>query len=100
MKRTIRLIHKYLSLILLALWVLQAVTGVLLVFHWELDDWAVAGPRALLNPHKLQTALERFETEHPRHPVTAIYTSGGLSGRFDVVISSPSGDRDAMRVDG
>jgi uncharacterized iron-regulated membrane protein len=36
MKRALRLVHKYLSLTLAALWLLQAVTGVLLVFHWEL----------------------------------------------------------------
>jgi uncharacterized iron-regulated membrane protein len=94
------LIHKYLSLGLLSLWLLQAVTGALLVFHWELDDWSVAGPRVALNPHKLETTLESFQSEYPKQPVTAIYTSGGLSGRFDVVIDNPSGGHDVLRVDG
>src|SRR6266404_4182806 len=76
MKRTVRRVHKYLSLGLLVLWLLQAVTGVLLVFHWELDDLGVAGPRVALNPYKLDTALERFQQEHPGQPVNAIYTSG------------------------
>jgi uncharacterized iron-regulated membrane protein len=100
MKRTVRLVHKYLSLGLLVLWLLQAVTGVLLVFHWELDDLGVAGPRVALNPYKLDTALERFKQEHPGQTVNAIYTSGGLPGRLDVVIDNPGGGRDVMRVDG
>lgn len=101
MKRTVRQIHKYLSLGVLALWLLQAITGVLLVFHWELDDLGVAGPRTQLSPHELEVALARWQSEHPKRPIHAIYTSGGLSGRFDVVIDNPSGSgRDALRVDG
>jgi hypothetical protein len=42
MKRALRSVHKYLSLTMAAMWLLQAATGVLLVFHWELDDWAVS----------------------------------------------------------
>lgn len=100
MKRTIRLVHKYLSLALLALWVLQAVTGVLLVFHWELDDWSVAGPHARLDPEQLQRALAHFQSEHPQQPITSIYTSGALSHRFDVLIVDPAGGLDVLRVDG
>ena len=50
MKRKLRFLHNYLSLTLAALWLMQAVTGALLVFHWELDDWAVSGPQRHLHP--------------------------------------------------
>jgi uncharacterized iron-regulated membrane protein len=49
MKRTLRLVHKYLSLTVAAMWLLQAVVGVLLVFHWEPDDWMVDGPQRTPN---------------------------------------------------
>jgi uncharacterized iron-regulated membrane protein len=100
MKRTVRLAHKYLSLTMAALWLLQAVTGALLVFHWELDDSGVPGSQQPLNPHKLNAALVQLETTRPGQHVTAVYTSGGLPGRFDVVISNANGARDALRVDG
>src|SRR4051812_47681783 len=100
MKRTVRLAHKYLSLTLALLWLLQAATGVLLVFHWELDDWGVSGPRQPLNPDKLGASLERWQSTHTDRQVIALYTSGGLSGRFDVVITNPAGGRDVLRVDG
>src|SRR6185312_7710145 len=35
--------HRWLGLIAAAFWLLQAVTGVLIVFHWELDDAMLAG---------------------------------------------------------
>jgi uncharacterized iron-regulated membrane protein len=100
MKRTVRLAHKYLSLTMAVLWLLQAVTGALLVFHWELDDSGVSGSRRPLNPDKLNAALVQLATTRPGQHVTAVYTSGGLPGRFDVVISNANGARDVLRVDG
>jgi uncharacterized iron-regulated membrane protein len=99
-KRTLRLIHKYLSLAMATLWLLQAATGVLLVFHWELDDWGVGGPQQALNPEKLGVALQLLQNSRPGQRVTAVYTSGGVPGRFDVVITNPGGGRDVLRVDG
>jgi uncharacterized iron-regulated membrane protein len=100
MKRALRRVHKYLSLTMAAMWLLQAATGVLLVFHWELDDWTVSGPRKSLNPEKLGASLELLQNARSGQRVTALYTSGGLPGRFDVVITNPTGGRDVLRVDG
>jgi uncharacterized iron-regulated membrane protein len=100
MKRALRFVHKYLSLTMAAMWLLQAATGVLLVFHWELDDWAVSGPQKPLHPDKLSASLELLQNTRPAQRVTALYTSGGLPGRFDVVITHPNGGRNVLRVDG
>jgi len=59
MKRKLRLLHKYLSLTVAALWLMQAVTGALLVFHWELDDWAVAGSLLEATTSQDQAAAKR-----------------------------------------
>lgn len=64
MKRKLRLLHKYLSLTVAALWLMQAVTGALLVFHWELDDWAVAGPQRHLHPVRFGAFLESLQAAH------------------------------------
>jgi len=69
----LRLIHKYLSLTMAVLWLLQAATGVLLVFHWELDDWTVSGPRKSLNPEKLGV-LSRPSLSDTRPPSSTIGT--------------------------
>src|SRR5438874_11699138 len=84
MKRKLRLLHKYLSLTVAALWLMQAVTGALLVFHWELDDWAVAGPQRHLDPVRFGAFLENLQAAHSRQAVKSVYASGGLPGRFDV----------------
>ena len=100
MKRKLRLLHKYLSLTVAALWLMQALTGALLVFHWELDDWAVAGPQRHLDPVRFGAFLENLQATHSRQTVKSVYASGGLPGRFDVLMSDPGGATDVLRVDG
>lgn len=98
--RLVRIAHRYVSLIFAALWLMQAATGALLVFHWELDDWSVPGPAAPLQPAVFSRSLSAYAAAHPGHRVTAVYASGGEAGRFDVLVSNPSGHRDVLRTDG
>jgi uncharacterized iron-regulated membrane protein len=100
MKRKLRQIHKYLSLAVASLWLVQAVTGLLLVFHWELDDLALAGPRRTIDPAKFGVFLQSLKDSHPRESITGVYPSGGFPERFDVLLAQPGGNIDALRVDG
>lgn len=100
MKRTLRQIHKYLSLSVASLWLLQAATGLLLVFHWEMDDAALAGPKRALDPARLSASLDTLRTTHPDRSITGVYPSGGAPGRFDVLVADRTGNIDAVRVDG
>lgn len=100
MKRFLRSAHRYLGITFAALWLMQGLTGALLVFHWELDDWSVAGPDSPLDVAALSHALGSYAARYPGHSVSAIYTSGGEPGRFDVVLDRPDGRNDILRVDG
>lgn len=99
MKRNLRALHKYLSLTVASLWLLQAVTGLLLVFHWELDDAGLSGPARALNPLRFGATLQRLAADHPG-AISGVYPSGGYPGRFDVLMSNESGGTDAVRIDG
>src|SRR2546430_16920423 len=100
MKRKLRLLHKYLSLTMAALWLMQAVTGALLVFHWELDDWAGAGPQRHLDPARFGAFLESLQAPPSRPTVKPVYASGGLSGRFELLFSDPGGATAVLRGGG
>jgi uncharacterized iron-regulated membrane protein len=100
MKRTLRQIHKYLSLTVAALWLLQAATGLLLVFHWEMDDGALGGPTRALDPAALSASLDELRASRLDSSITGVYPSGGYPGRFDVLVANPAGHIDALRVDG
>ena len=98
--KRLRIFHRYLSLSLAAVWILQAVTGILLVYHWELDDLAVSGPAHPLDLMRFASSLDRQQKAHPDRTVSAVYASGGRPGRFDVLINQTSGESDALREDG
>ena len=53
MKSTLRTVHRWISLGVATLWVLQALSGLFLVFHWEIDDALVAGPARPLDLESL-----------------------------------------------
>lgn len=100
MRQTFRVLHKYLSLGVMALWLFQAVTGVLLVFHWEIDDWSVPGPARPLAPAAFARGLDAMVAARPGDSLSRIYASGGRPGRYDVLVARSDGKTDVLRVDG
>ena len=100
MRLTLRVIHKYVSLAVAALWLMQAATGLLLVFHWELDDLSVRGAARALDVERFGAFLERLQAASPDRTVSSVFASGGVHGRFDVLIANKNGRTDVLRVDG
>ena len=96
----LRAIHRWLGLVLAAVWGLQAITGLMLVFHWELDDATVRGPAGPLVPAVFGRTLDAITLSHPGDAVSAVYASAGRPGRFDVMLARPDGHQDVLRVDG
>ena len=95
----LRVVHKYVSLTFAALWILQALTGALLVFHWELDDAFLGGASAPLSIEKLGAAVDAMTADRQYGTPTGVYWSGGESGRYDV-IAERDGKSDVVRIDG
>jgi uncharacterized iron-regulated membrane protein len=97
----LRPIHRWLSIAVALFWVLQAATGALLVFHWELDDARLGtGAPAVFNAAAIGGALARIEAERPGDRVRSIYATGGVPGRFDLYVSRGDGNTDLVRIDG
>jgi uncharacterized iron-regulated membrane protein len=100
MSARLRKIHRYVGLALLALWLVQAATGVLMVFHWEIEDALVAGSAAPLYPKALDARLAALTSEEHGRRVTSVYPTGGTSGRFDVFLETERGETGVVRIDG
>ena len=43
-KVTLRRVHRYIAIALAVLWVSQALTGLAMVFRWEVSDAVLPGP--------------------------------------------------------
>lgn len=100
MKSLLRRIHRYVALTLAVLWLSQALTGLLMVFRWELDDAPLAGASARADVAALATRVTDIETGQPGSKVVQLYATGGVLGRFDLYVRDAQGETTLVRVDG
>lgn len=101
MRAGILAVHRYLSLGLALFWILQALTGVALVFRWELDDASVAGASRPLDVAAIERRIGLLEEERPGWAATAIWSSATGAHRYDITLENPStGEARTWRVDG
>lgn len=96
----IRKIHRYLSLTLAALWLLQALTGTILVFHREIDSWLIGAPDVARDGAALDAALARLQKAHPGATIPFIYAADGAFDQLDVYLRDAGGDYEVHRLDG
>jgi uncharacterized iron-regulated membrane protein len=95
---SLKRIHRYLSLAVAAIWLVQAVTGTLSVFRWEIDDATVAGDVVPVDWEKLGTRVDALAAT-PGTTVGSMWTSGSSANRFDVH-HEVEGQGWVMRLDG
>jgi uncharacterized iron-regulated membrane protein len=95
---TIRQVHRWLSLAVAAIWLVQAVTGTLSVFRWEIDDATVAGPRVPVDYAAVGARVDQLDAMADTD-VSSVWTSGTSAGRFDVHYSVGDSGR-VMRIGG
>ena len=100
MRSILRSIHKYVGLTFVLLWVLQAATGVALVFHGEIDDALLQGSSRPLTPLVFGPAVANLAATHPQSRLTYIMASEGSPNRFDLQFTNATGRTDVIRVDG
>ena len=87
LRRTLLKLHRWLSLGAAVFWLLQALTGVLIVFHWEITDASIS---SLHRPTDLAAIERRVDTLVPpggMGKVGSIWSAAGAPG--SVVDSGP-----------
>lgn len=84
-----------------ALWLLQAVTGMMIVFHWEEDDATIVAPHAPTDPAALERRIAALAPAGSGHKVTTIWTSAGFADRYDITVAdSARGTETVVRTRG
>jgi uncharacterized iron-regulated membrane protein len=97
---SLRRIHRYLALALAVFWLSQALTGLVMVFRWELDDAFLPAPEVPLDVDALGARIAAIEAGPPARTVYLLYATGGMEGRFDLYVRDADGTSDVVRVDG
>src|SRR3546814_19441159 len=74
MHKRLRSIPRWASLTMMAFWLVQALTGLLLVFSWALDDATLSAPHVPTDMTPIAAALARLPATHPGTRLAAVRT--------------------------
>lgn len=99
MKRNIIRLHRWLGIGAAIFWLCQAITGLVLVFHWEIDDALLPGPHNAPDWAAIETLTETLAPAGSENSISSIWTSASGSDRFDVYLDGPQGPS-TVRIDG
>jgi uncharacterized iron-regulated membrane protein len=100
LRRRILTIHRWLSLGAAIFWLLQAISGVLIVFHWEIGDALVPGAH---RPTDLAAIERRIDALAPRGggaTVASVWTTAGAGDRYDIFVEDDGGVGGRVRIAG
>lgn len=84
---------------LLALWIFQAATGILLTYHFELNDSMLSPADIALDYDAIETRIDRIQ-EDGNAKVNWIWSTAGLPGRFFLNYTDGDGQARAARIAG
>lgn len=100
LRRTLLKLHRWLSLGAAVFWLLQALTGILIVFHWEITDAGIAGAH---RPTDLAAIERRIAAIAPRDSgvtVKSVWTAAGYADRYNIIVEDAGGNGRTVRVAG
>lgn len=93
-------LHRWLSVGAALFWIIQALTGLLIAFHWELEDRSVSRLQRPTNWAAIERRMLALAPTGADRSVTSIWTTAGLPDRYDITVSGASGAKTAVRVAG
>lgn len=96
----LRRLHRAISLLLIAIWLVQIASGVLLVFHRDIDDLASPGSPRPVDIPLLARGIERLERHSDRTAVTGAFLTSPTGRHFDVFLEDGDGTAHLVRLDG
>ncbi len=91
--------HRWAGVAAAAFWLVQALTGVLIVFHWEIRDAFVPGAHRPTDLAAIERTIDTL-TDGTDARLGSIWTSAGAPDRYDVSIAGDPPVGRSVRIDG
>jgi uncharacterized iron-regulated membrane protein len=79
-------------------WIVQAASGIVLVFRWEIEDATVPGARVPVDLIALGKRIEA--TTRERGVVSSLWATSAAADRFDIYYTDSAAAERILRVDG
>lgn len=94
-------VHRWASIAVAIFWLLQAISGMLIVFHWEIDDLTVPGAHRPSDFAAIERTVAAVAPPGSGAEIGSMWTTGGKADRYDLFVASddPTQAR-TVRIDG
>ncbi|HEX3367458.1 PepSY-associated TM helix domain-containing protein [Phenylobacterium sp.] len=99
-RRTLLRLHRWVALAAAAFWLVQAASGVAIVFHWELEDATFPGAHRATDLDALQARLAVLAPVGSQRRVVSLWTTAGRPDRYKINLEGPGTARTVVRVAG
>ncbi len=99
-RKKIVTIHRWLGIAAAAFWLIQAVTGTLLAFHFEIEDALLSSRHQPTDLAAIEERLEAFDGAGGKANVIWIWTTAGLPDRYIISHQDPDGVARKTYIDG
>jgi uncharacterized iron-regulated membrane protein len=100
MRKSLRSIHRYLSLAVAVFWFVQVCTGLLLVFQRNLDDIAHPAAGNAVDFAQIEQGMHRLVAAREGSSIAFVYAFDERFNSFDVYLAEASGDYRVLRMAG
>ncbi|MES2496492.1 MAG: PepSY-associated TM helix domain-containing protein [Pseudomonadota bacterium] len=98
LRPTIVRLHRWLGLAAAVFWLLQAITGSLIVFHWELRDAAIGDVHRPTDLAAIERRLTALAPPAAGAAVGSMWTTAGLPDRYDIYYTDANGEDRSARI--
>lgn len=98
LRRTLLKVHRWLSLGAAVFWLLQALTGILIVFHWEITDAGIPGAHRPTDLAAIERRIDALVA--PGGKPASIWTAAGAADRYNVYFEDAAGTDRSVRIAG
>lgn len=95
--RSILAIHRWLSLGAAIFWLLQALTGIAIVFHWEITDAQLSSAYPATDLRAIERRIAALAAEDGSKPTT-LWTTGSGGDRYNLYLEGKDGESRSVRV--
>lgn len=100
LRRTALTVHRWISLGAAIFWLLQALTGIAIVFHWEVTDAGIAGPARPTSLAGLERRIDALAPPGSGVRINSVWTTASGSDRYNISVEDAAGEERSIRVAG
>lgn len=98
-RRQFLTVHRWLSLGAAVFWLLQATTGVLIVFHWEINDALVSGAHRPTDLTAIERRIDALAPPGSGTSPASLWTTAGFADRYNLFLDD-RGEGRSIRIAG